>query len=150
MVSEHSDRLNLVLFHAGVGDQIDERGHLRRIEWGPQAADSNLGVQDEGQHYQLLEGLTPATGWTLVVDSASLLLPADFDDLTVTIEFTYGRHEENLRELHRGVSEGFAAQLPVSNTDRVSDETVGDRRSANGARALTRAQVQAARKRVRR
>lgn len=111
------DRLKYALLHAGIGEQMDESGVLRTIEWGPQMLDSGLEVEDAEIRFNQLEGLTPATRWTLVLDRDSGLLPEDFDDIKIEVEVTYGRHEENLRDIHAGLAEGADFGLPVSAPD---------------------------------
>lgn len=125
LAHEMPDRIKMVLFHSGIGEQVDERGSLRIIEWGPQAADSNLGVVDPDENYNLAEGLTPATDWTLVFDQQSALSGDCFEDIEIEVHFTYGRQEENSRHVYQFASQGGGLDVEASLGTRFNDRVPG-------------------------
>lgn len=110
LVEKHPNRLTWAAFHAGEGWQIGENGALRWIEWGPQVADSNYEAEEVKNYYNALEGLTPASRWVIDYDRSTGLLPKHFGNVLVTIEFTYGMIEENIRQTFAaGISEQLGA-----------------------------------------
>lgn len=140
------ERLKLALFHSGIGDQVDERGTLRRIEWGPQVIDSNLGVAEADAFFNAAEGLTPATEWALIIDPESAILTSNIQDVQVRITFSYGRDEESVRVLHRTLAQGPALRVATRAVPAiVASPVLPTTRSREVSRALTAAKVEVAR-----
>ncbi len=150
LAQECPDRLKLVLFHAGTGDQLDEWGALRRIEWGPQVIDSNLIVAEADKFYNAAEGLTPASDWALIVDPESPILTSEFQDIRIQITYTYRRDEESVRVLHRTLTARPPLRLGRTVTAaRVTTPALPATRSREVGRALRAAQVEEARRSAR-
>ncbi|WP_224246036.1 hypothetical protein [Hyalangium gracile] len=146
LVFEHPDRLGLALFHSGEGYQVDERGHLRWVEWGPQVLDSNLEVADPEAHYNALEGLTPAARWDLLLDPAAGIRPEDLEDILLVVTFTYGRHEANVRLAYNTLKDAVRSNTFVEANEALRQaEPAG---SPNGAQALVTKQVELLRSRL--
>lgn len=145
LVEKHPNRLTWAAFHAGEGWQIGENGALRWIEWGPQVADSNYEAEEVKNYYNALEGLTPASRWVIDYDRSTGLLPKHFGNVLVTIEFTYGMIEENIRQTFAaGISEQLGAVTEFQSAPRIiQDATAENRTDARAARAFVRRRIQA-------
>lgn len=140
LAREFPDRLKIAVYHAGEGTQMDERGSFARIEWGPQVLDSNLGVLDADEHYNPLEGLTPAARWSLELDTSSGIQAADLEDVQLHIEFTFGRLEENLRKAVQQSTRPELYSLLPETEERAGRAGDGDQ-FTNASQAIARERV---------
>lgn len=146
LIEEFPDRFKWVAFHAGEGWQIDEKGSLRWIEWGPQVADSNFETEKVDEYYNSLEGLTPATRWIVDFDRSDGLSAGSLDNIEIVIEYTYGKIEENVRNAFAAASnEQFSTASHFSSSEElVRDEIESPRKDALGAEIMMKHRIQTA------